>query len=262
MQISYTIVQSIRKQLLDQGYNSIVIENKHEGPAQCFLSKKEKLPDIIHRTNFLMVPLTDSYALDIIKGHFYDKTYIIRAFPSIMLSRSNFNLIDEDYFFEITEDRWLHIYKRGESIDTIDLCEHRRRCYMNLKEFIEENVVLKNYFSLPFGYALMRYLQKTLPFEEFDLKEIFYEYEVEECKFESTCFSLSIAYIPNLSLSEKFEYLEGTVGVPVEIDQFHFIDDFYYHCQSNIYYKMAQLGFIHTSPLGELYEPFKIDLSI
>ena len=70
MPTNFLFFESIRKQLLNQGYNSIVIVNKHEGPEQCFLSKKQFLPDILLETNFLMVPLTDSYAVDIIKKHF------------------------------------------------------------------------------------------------------------------------------------------------------------------------------------------------
>ena len=262
MQSPYTIAQTVRKQLLNLGYNSIVILNKHEGPQQCFLSKKDNLPEMVLKTNFLMVSLFDSYALDIIKKHFDDKSYIIRSIPSMGLLQSSYTLIDDDYFFEITEDRWLHIYKRGESIDTIDLCDRSRRCYMYLKEFIEEDVVTKSYFSLPFGYSLMRYLQKTLPFEEFDLVEIFYNYENEEAIFETTCFQLDVKYLPNLSLSEKYEYLEGATGGPVEFAISAYLDHLYYKCQVNVYYKMAQLGFINTSPFGELYEPFKIDLGI
>lgn len=262
MQTKYSNFEIIRKQLIDQGYNSIVIVNKYEGPEHCFLSKKAVLPDITLKTNYLLVPLIDSYAIDIIKKHLDDKQCIIRTFPSTELLQSTKAIIDQEYFFEIKEERCLHIFKRGEMIDAVDLCEHKRRCYMNLKEFIEEDVLAKSYFSLPFGYALMRYLQQILPFEEFDLKEIFYNYEVEEARFEATCFNMSVDYIPNLSLTEKIEYLEGATGKSIELPFFRCMDDFYYHCQVNLYYKMLQLGFIMTNPLGEIYEPIKIDISI
>ena len=75
MPTNFLFFESIRKQLLKQGYYSIVIVNKHEGPEQCFLSKKQFLPDILLETNYLMVPLTGSYAVDIIEKHFVDKLY-------------------------------------------------------------------------------------------------------------------------------------------------------------------------------------------
>ena len=262
MQSNYSIFESIRSQLISQGYNSIIIINKYEGPEQCFLSKKKTLPDIVLKTNYLLVPLIDFYAVEIIKKHFDDKQCIIRTFPSKELLKTNRTIIDNEFFFEITEERWLHIFRRGELIDTIDLCEHRRRCYMNLKEFIEEDVLDKKYFTLSFGYALMRYLQQTLPFEEFDLEEIFYNYEVEEAGFEAKCFEMGVEYIPNLNRSEKIDYLEGATGKSVELPFYGCMDDFYYHCQVNLYYKMLQLGFIITNPFGEIYEPIKIDIGI
>jgi hypothetical protein len=262
MQTNFTIFENIRKQLLNQGYHSIIILNKHEGPEECFLSKKDALPDIVLKTNYLLVPLTDSYAVEIIKKHFDDKTCIIRTFPSKEFLKSCKSIIDNDFFFEITEERWLHVYKRGEMIDTIDLCENTRRCYMNLKKFIEEDVIAKSYFSLPFGYTLMRYLQQVLPFEEFDLEEIFYNYEVEEAGFERSCFDMSIDYIPNLNRNEQIDYLEGATGKSLELPFNGCMDDFYYHCKVNLYYKMLQVGFIMTNPFGEIYETFKIDLNI
>ena len=209
MPTNFLFFESIRKQLLNQGYNSIVIVNKHEGPEHCFLSKKEFLPDILLETNYLMVPLTGSYAVDIIKQHFVDKFCIISTLPSLELLESSREIIDNDYLFQIKEERWLHIYKKGQLIDTIDMCEHKKKmCYENLIRFIEDEVVTKDYFSLPFGYALMRFIQKSLPFEN---------------------------------------------GL---------MDNFYHKCQVNLYYKMVQLGFIVTNPLGELQEPIKINLSL
>ena len=262
MKSNYSNFESFRSQLISQGYKSIIIINKYEGPEQCFLSKKNILPDIISKTNYLLVLLIDSYAVEIIKKHFEDKQCIIRTLPSKDFLKSKQDIIDQEFFFEISEERWLHIFKRGEMLDTIDLCEHRRRCYMNLNEFIEEDVLDKKYFTLSFGYALMRYLQQTLPFEEFDLEEIFYKYEVEEAGFEAKCFEMGVEYIPNLNRGEKIDYLEGATGKSVELPFYGFMDDFYYHCQVNLYYKMLQLGFIMTNPLGEFYEPIKIDLSI
>lgn len=263
MPTNFLFFESIRKQLLNQGYNSIVIVNKHEGPEHCFLSKKEFLPDILLETNYLMVPLTGSYAVDIIKQHFVDKFCIISTLPSLELLESSREIIDNDYLFQIKEERWLHIYKKGQLIDTIDMCEHKKKmCYENLIRFIEDEVVTKDYFSLPFGYALMRFIQKSLPFEKFDLKEIFYNYEEEEARFEATCFDKSIVYVPNLNLTEKIEYLEGVTAAPAEIVEHGLMDNFYHKCQVNLYYKMVQLGFIITNPLGELQEPIKINLSL
>ena len=126
MPTNFLFFESIRKQLLNQGYNSIVIVNKHEGPDHCFLSKKEFLPDILLETNYLMVPLTGSYAVDIIKQHFVDKFCIISTLPSLELLESSREIIDNDYLFQIKEERWLHIYKKGQLIDTIDMCEHKK----------------------------------------------------------------------------------------------------------------------------------------
>lgn len=43
MQISYTIAQSIRKQLLNQGYTSIIVENQLAILKRCYLSKKQHI---------------------------------------------------------------------------------------------------------------------------------------------------------------------------------------------------------------------------
>jgi hypothetical protein len=262
MPTNFLFFESIRKQLLNQGYYSIVIVNKHEGPEQCFLSKKQFLPDILLETNFLMVPLTDSYAVDIIKKHFDDKFSIINGLPSIALLESSQKIIDNEYLFQITGERWLHIYKRGQSIDTIDMCQNRQGCYENLITFIEDEVITKDYFSLPFGYALMLFIQKSLPFEKFNLKEIFHNYEEEEARFEATCFDKSIGYLPNLNLTEKIEYIEGVSDAPFELSANAHLDHTYYNCNVNLCFKMVQLGFILTNPLGELYEPIKINLSL
>ena len=82
MKSNYSIFESFRSQLISEGYKSIIIINKYEGPEQCFLSKKNTLPDIISKTNYLLVPLIDSYAVEIIKKHFDDKQCIIRTLPS------------------------------------------------------------------------------------------------------------------------------------------------------------------------------------
>jgi hypothetical protein len=73
MKSNYSIFESFRSQLISEGYKSIIIINKYEGPEQCFLSKKNTLPDIVLKTNYLLVPLIDSYAVEIIKKHFDDK---------------------------------------------------------------------------------------------------------------------------------------------------------------------------------------------
>ena len=106
------------------------------------------------------------------------------------------------------------------------------------------------------------YFGQLLAVNPFDLKEIFYNYEEEEARFEATCFDKSIVYVPNLNLTEKIEYLEGVTAAPAEIVEHGLMDNFYHKCQVNLYYKMVQLGFIVTNPLGELQEPIKINLSL
>jgi hypothetical protein len=108
----------------------------------------------------------------------------------------------------------------------------------------------------------MLFIQKSLPFEKIDLKEIFFNYEEEEARFEATCFDKSIGYLPNLNLTEKIEYIEGVSDAPFELSATAHLDHTYYNCNINLYYKMVQLGFIITNPLGELQEPIKINLSL
>ena len=261
MNLNYSSIQQIQKQLLNQGYNSIIVVNKHEGPEHCFLSKRTVLPDIILDTNYLLVPLADDYALDIIHDHFVTKNFIIRTLPNYELQISTSSNFDNEFLFEISEMRYLHIYKRGRNIDTIDIKKERRNIF-DIKPFLEEEFLSKNYFSLPFGYALIHFLQKHLPFEGLDFMELLYNYEREEAKFEYTCFVNGVKYVPNMNLSEKLDCLEGNLCREVKVSEYSFLDDTEYKIQTNLYYKLSQLGFIITNPFGEVYEPIKIDLAL
>jgi hypothetical protein len=134
--------------------------------------------------------------------------------------------------------------------------------FLDVKPLIEELVITKSYFSLPFGYSLIRFLQKNLPFQAIDFTSILRNYEIEEVKFEIRCADLGVHYVPNMNLSDKLDFLEGNLGKEAEIAEYEDISNFEHYVESNIYYKLSQLEFIITNPLGELYEPLKFDSSI
>jgi hypothetical protein len=264
MHTSYTIAERIRKQLLDQGYISIVVENRLALLKTCYLTKKILLPEIISDTEYLKVPLIDDHALDIINKHLEGKNYILYSLPNIKQLHSTKNVLDTDYRFEIAASGYLIIYKRGQQIDCIDIRSNRfrRMIFLDVKPLIEELVITKSYFSLPFGYSLIRFLQKNLPFQAIDFTSILRNYEIEEVKFEIRCADLGVHYVPNMNLSDKLDFLEGNLGKEAEIAEYEDISNFEHYVESNIYYKLSQLEFIVTNPLGELYEPLKFESSI
>lgn len=215
-------------------------------------------------TEYLMVPLIDDYALDIITKHLKGKECLIKALPNLKQLYSTQSIIDTEFKFQITASGYLIIYKNGQKIDCIDIKDHgfRRMICLDVKPLIEEVVITKSYFSLPFGYSLIRFLQKNLPFQAIDFTSILRDYEIEEVKFEITCADFGVHYVPNMNLSDKLDFLEGNLGKEVEIAEYADISDFQHYVESNLYYKLSQLEFIVINPLGELYEPLKFDSSI
>ena len=64
---SYLLAQTIRQQLLNQGYKMIIKENNQGDPYNCFLTKRSALPAICKPTKFLPINLNEEFALEIIQ---------------------------------------------------------------------------------------------------------------------------------------------------------------------------------------------------
>jgi hypothetical protein len=260
---SYLFAQSIRQQLLNQGYKMVIKENNQGDPYYCFLTKRNELPPICKPTKFLPVNLNEDFALEIIKDHFETRIHIIKSLPTHEQLHSVNTINDDRYFFEISEYSELKIYHVGQMIDYIDFSEEDD-FQISIKEFVLEILPIKEYFTVSLGYALMHFLQSTYPFENHDLGQILYKYEARESCFEQACLQSGNKYVPNLNLQEKCEYLESYDGGYAGKCKYAITCHDYsmYKADVNMYHKMVQLGFIITNPFGEIYEPIKIDKSI
>lgn len=260
---SYLLAQTIRQQLLNQGYKMIIKENNQGDPYNCFLTKRSALPAICKPTKFLPVNLNEEFALKIIQDHFETRIHIIKSLPTHEQLHSDNTMIVDRYFFEISEYKELTIYHVGQMVDYIDFSEDDD-FQSSIKEFVLEVLPIKEYFTVSLGYALMHFLQSTFPFENYNLEQILYKYEARESCFEQACLQSGNKYVSNLSLEEKCEYLESYDGGYTGICKYAITCHDYsmYKADVNMYHKMVQLGFIITNPFGEIYEPIKIDIGI
>lgn len=262
MQTSYTIAQSTRKQLISQGYKNLVIEDRSSWLTYCFLTKKRELPKLISSSRYRLVPLNSDYALEIVAMHIEEKPALIMQLPNIETLINSKQLNTSEYFIKILSNNYLCIYFQGKLLDEIGMHRNKWCDYYLLQEFVEKEVSTKPYFTLGLGYALIAFIYKNFPFNDYDYKEIIQEFEQAEENFRKYCSIAKIKYLSNLSLEEKEEYLSGSVGQEIKMNPWSFSPKAYQSSLANTLYNISQLGFIRTNPFGEIYEPIKIELSI
>ena len=110
MQTSYLFFyECLEGKIFNRGYKIVITENNQEEPEQYHLN--EVLPNIVLETQYSSAyPLTDSFALDIIKKHSDDQGYLVRTLHIDELISSCQAIIDNVGLYKMKRERRFDIY--------------------------------------------------------------------------------------------------------------------------------------------------------
>jgi hypothetical protein len=110
MQTSYLFFyECLEGKIFNRGYKIVITDNKEDEPEQYYLN--EILPNIVIETQYFSAfPLTDSYALDIIKKHSDDQGYLVRTSQCDDLLSSCQAIIDNVDLYKLKRERRFDIY--------------------------------------------------------------------------------------------------------------------------------------------------------